>query len=107
MRKFIDRALAKLEKLGAPQVHALISDLATENDRLDAVLDSLSDGILVSDAGHRLVMFNKSAERLVPFDGSDGYDRILWATITDEEISRFIERTLTGQESVRDHEFTL
>lgn len=107
MRKFIDRALTKLEKLNAEQIRALIFDLASENDRLDAVLDSLSDGILVSDVDHRLVMYNKSAERLLPFGGGDGYDGPLWDALMDDEISRFIERTLMSQESVRDQEFTL
>lgn len=107
MRKFIERALAKLNKLDSDQIHALMYDLAYEHERLNGVLDSLSDGIMVADVENNLIMFNKAAERLVPFAGSDGYDRPIWESITDDEISRFVEQTLETQESIRDREFAL
>lgn len=107
MRKFIERALAKLSKLDSDQIHALMYDLADEHERLNGVLDSLSDGIMVADVENKLIMFNKAAERLVPFTGSDGYDRPIWESITDDEISHFTEQTLEAQESVRDREFAL
>jgi len=107
MRKFIERALAKLNKLDSDQIHALMYDLAYEHERLNGVLDSLSDGIMVADVENNLIMFNKAAERLVPFAGSDGYDRSIWESITDDEISRFVEQTLETQESIRDREFAL
>ena len=107
MRKFIERALAKLNKLDSDQIHALMYDLAYEHERLNGVLDSLSDGIMVADVENNLIMFNKAAERLVPFAGSDGYDRPIWESITDDEISRFVEETLETQESIRDREFAL
>ena len=107
MRKFIERALAKLSKLDTDQIHALMSDLAFEHERLNGVLDSLSDGIMVADVENNLIMFNKAAERLVPFAGSEGYERPIWESITDNEISRFVEQTLESQESIRDREFAL
>ena len=107
MRKFIERALAKLNKLDSDQIHALMYDLAYEHERLNGVLDSLSDGIMVADVENNLIVFNKAAERLVPFAGSDGYDRPIWESITDDEISRFVEQTLETQESIRDREFAL
>ncbi len=107
MRKFIERALAKLSKLDADQIHTLMYDLAFEHERLNGVLDSLSDGIMVADVENNLIVFNKAAERLVPFTGSEGYDRPIWESITDDEISRFVEQTLETQESIRDREFAL
>ncbi len=107
MRKFIERALAKLSKLDADQIHALMYDLAFEHERLNGVLDSLSDAIMVADVENNLIVFNKAAERLVPFTGSEGYDRPIWESITDDEISRFVEQTLETQESIRDREFAL
>jgi PAS domain S-box-containing protein len=52
-------------------------------------------------------MFNKAAERLVPFAAADAYDKPVWLAVTDEEIAGFIEQTLKTQESVRDREFAL
>lgn len=107
MRKFIERALAKLDKLDPEQIHALMYDLAYEHERLNGVLDSLSDGIMVADVENNLIMFNKAAERLVPFTGSDGYDAPIWNAVTDEEIAGFLEQTLDTQDSVLDKEFAL
>jgi PAS domain S-box-containing protein len=107
MRKFIDRALQKLAKLDSEQIRSLIYDLANENDRLESVLDSLTDGVLVSDEEHNLIFVNKPAERLVPLASSEIYERRIWDAIADEEIASFIEESLSNQESVFDEEYTL
>ncbi len=107
MRKFIERALQKLPKLDSEQIRALIYDLANENDRLESVLDSLTDGVLVSDEEHNLILVNKPAERLVPLAGTDIFERRIWDAIADEEISAFVEDALVRQESLFDEEFTL
>ncbi|MFW6312792.1 MAG: two-component system sensor histidine kinase NtrB [Spirochaetota bacterium] len=106
MKKFVERALKKFEKLDAEQIRMLIHDLANEHDRIAAVLDSLSDGLMVADNEHTLVLSNKAAERLLPLTGREGADLLLWDSIADDEISRFLERTMIGQESVVDREFT-
>jgi two-component system, sporulation sensor kinase E len=107
MRKFIDRALQKLAKLDSEQIRNLIYDLANENDRLESVLDSLSDGVLVSDEQHNLIFVNKPAERLVPLASSEIYERRIWDAIADQEIAAFLQESLSNQESVFDEEFTL
>ena len=107
MRKFIDRALQKLPKLDSEQIRALIYDLANENERLESVLDSLTDGVLVSDEEHNLILVNKPAERLVPLAGTDIFERRIWDAIADEEIAAFVQDALVNQESLFDQEFTL
>ncbi|MFP4113720.1 MAG: two-component system sensor histidine kinase NtrB [Spirochaetota bacterium] len=107
MKKFVERALKKFEKLDVEQVRMLIRDLAREHDRVEAVLDSLNDGLMVADKEHLLVMVNKSAERLVPLTARDGGDMLLWEAIADDEIASFIHDTLLNQESVVDREFTM
>ncbi len=107
MRKFIDRALQKLAKLDSEQIRNLIYDLANENDRLESVLDSLSDGVLVSDEQHNLIFVNKPAERLLPLASSEIYERRIWDAIADQEIAAFLQESLSNQESVFDEEFTL
>jgi len=105
MRKFIERALAKLNKLDSDQIRALIHDLAEDHERLNGVLDSLSDGIMVADGENNLVLVNKAAERLLPISGTDGYDRPIWESVADEEIAEFIRTTLESQDTIRDKEF--
>jgi nitrogen fixation/metabolism regulation signal transduction histidine kinase len=60
MRDFYKRALKKLNKLTAEQSRDLLVSAAEEIDRLETVLDSLTEGILVCDAKHNLVLENKS-----------------------------------------------
>jgi PAS domain S-box-containing protein len=106
MKKFVERALKKFEKLDAQQIRTLIHDLADEHDRIAAVLDSLNDGLMVADNEHNLVLYNKASERLLPVVGREASETRLWEAVGDEEISRFLERTMVGQESVVDREFT-
>ena len=106
MKKFVQRALKKFDKLGTGQIRALIEDLANEQDLVEAVLDSLSDGLIVADNKHVLVMYNKAAERLVPMNLREGSDQAVWKAIADPEIAAFLEHTLRGEDSVADREFT-
>lgn len=105
MRKFVERALEKFDKLDQDQIRRLVLDLARDQDLVEALLDSLADGIVVADPDNRLLLLNKAAERLLPF--AFRVERPVWESIADESISRFLERTILGQESVSDREFTL
>ncbi len=108
MRKFIQKALEKIEKLDSQQIQKLVSDLAQENERLEVVLESMTDGIMVTDTENRLVLYNKSAERLIPFVSvPEVYERKVWAVIADIEISDFVKSVLEHQETVRDREFSI
>ena len=107
MRKFIQRALNKLPKLDRQQVRTLLLDIASENDRLETVLHSMMDGVLVSDTDHVLILFNKSAEPLLHVHVGEVYEKRIWTVIKDEEIADFVKNTLLNQERVFDKEFTL
>jgi PAS domain S-box-containing protein len=99
MRGFVRRALEKLSKLDTEQIEQLFQTLGEENERLAVVLDSMNDGVFVTDETHRLVLVNKAAERMVPITPG----RI----IADEDISMLVRQTLENDESVSDREFTL
>lgn len=107
MRKFIERAIQKLSKLDEEQIRALILDLATEHERIELVLDSLNDGVMVCTGDHSLVLVNKAAERMVPFATHEWYERSVWDAIGDREIAEFVRTTLMNQESAQDREFAL
>lgn len=106
MRKFIERALAKLPKLDETQIHSVLNDLAAENERLETVLDSMSDALMTADVQHNLILYNKAAERLLPLR-PDAYERPIWEAIYDPEISAFVQTTLEEQETVVDRPFGL
>ena len=107
MRKFIQKALGKLDKMNREQVRSLLYDISSENDLLEMVLDSMTDGLVVCDRENRVLRFNKSYERLIPLIEGDLSDRYVWNTTSDVEIAEFFQEKLENQEKVIDVEFTL
>jgi two-component system, sporulation sensor kinase E len=107
MRRFIQKALEKIGKMDRDQIAVLLQNLADENDLLAMVLESMTDGILVTDVEHRVILFNKSAERLLPFTSEEILEKTLWEAVKDRDISASFKDALERQEKLADKEFTL
>ncbi len=107
MRRFVQKALEKLDRLGGNQIRSLVLDLATENELLWMVLESMSDGVVVTDREDRVLVVNKSAQRMIPFNTEEPAEKPLWETIQDREIAAFFEENLRTLDRVKDREFTL
>jgi two-component system, sporulation sensor kinase E len=107
MRKFIRKALEKIGKMDRDQIGGLLLRIADENDLLAMVLESMTDGIVVTDREHRIILFNKAADRLLSLRGEDILEKLLWEALSDREISAFLEEKLANQEKVADREFIL
>jgi PAS domain S-box-containing protein len=105
MSTFIERALRKLPKMTGEQITDLLLSTAAENERLETVLDSLTEGLLVCDADYRLILFNKAVERLVPLDLREQGERSLWSVVADDRIAAFLQKTLEDGDRVEDREF--
>jgi PAS domain S-box-containing protein len=82
-----DRALlGAFANQAAIAVHnaRLYQQTSAEKRRLDAILDSSADGILIMDAGHRVERFNKALARMTGWTGTEALGRkhddvIRWA----------------------------
>jgi two-component system, sporulation sensor kinase E len=107
MRRFLQRALQKIEKMDRSQIRKLVSDIAGENELLEMVMESMSDGVLVTDREDKILMVNKSAERMLPFATDELIEKSLEEAIGDEEIREFFTENLRGLDRVLDREFTL
>jgi PAS domain S-box-containing protein len=107
LRKFLQRALAKIDKMDREQIRGLLEDVATESELLEMVMESMSDGVVVTDREDRILLVNKSAERMLPFASGDLGERVLWECMQDREIAAFFRRSLSGLDKVIDREFTL
>lgn len=105
MRTFIERALRKLPKMTAEQITALLLSVAAENERLESVIDSLAEGLLVCDANHDLILSNKAAERFLPLSLYDQAERPLWSVVTDEGVADFLKTALVRGDRIADREF--
>jgi PAS domain S-box-containing protein len=103
MRQIIPRALQKFSKLTAEQVQDLLLSMFNDIDRLETVLDSLAEGILVCDTEHNLILANKYADRILPVS-RHGED-LVWNLVRDDRIADFLESSLMSGDRVRDQEF--
>jgi PAS domain S-box-containing protein len=107
MRDFIRRAIKKLPKLTPEQIEDLVITSAEEIERLETVLESLTEGILVCDTGHSLVMANKYAERYLPIVLHEPGPAPVWTAIRDEKIAEFFENALSSGDRVEEREFVV
>ncbi|MDR3130637.1 MAG: PAS domain S-box protein [Treponema sp.] len=105
MRDFIKRALKKLNKLTFEQVQDLLISVAEEIDRLETVLDSLNQGLLVCDTRHHLVMVNKYTERFLTVTHYEYENAPVWTLAKNEKIREFLEAALTNGDRVEEREF--
>jgi PAS domain S-box-containing protein len=105
MKEFIKRALQKLGKMNAEQIRDMLYSAAAEIDRLETVLDSITEGILVCDADHNLALANKGAQRMLSISVDEQGRQRLWQAVRDEKIRDFFELTLSAGDRVEDREF--
>lgn len=107
MRRFYQRAVDRLDRIDSAQLRELLRRLAADNDLLGMVLDSMARGIIVTDTDGRVLLVNRAAERLVPFQTSEYTQLCVWDAISDAEIAGFLRDTLQRQENARDRDFTI
>jgi PAS domain S-box-containing protein len=105
MRDFIKRALKKFNKLTSEQVRDILVSAAAEIDRLETVLDSLNEGLLVCDTRHHLVKVNKYTERFLSVSPHEYENQPVWTLARDERIREFLEAALINGDRVEEREF--
>lgn len=98
--------LKRFDKLDDHQMKSLITNLAVDNDRFVAVLDSLSDGVLVTDKQHHLVLVNRPARRLLPMYSPPVTNTLIWKGIADAEVAQFVRKALTENSAETNQEFS-
>ena len=107
MRRFLQKALEKIDKMDREQIRSLVSHIAGENELLEMVLESMTAGVVVTDRQHHILLLNKSSERMIPLVQGDLLEKTVWETINDKEIAEFIKDKLRNQEKASYREFTL
>jgi signal transduction histidine kinase len=105
MRQFIKRALRKINKLTTEQVRELLVSAAMEIDRLETVLNSLAEGVMVCGQTHNLIIANRCAKRYLPISSDDPLAVPVWDLIRDEKAAAFLKTSLRNGDRVEDREF--
>ncbi len=104
MKKFVNKALQKLPKLAPEQITSLVDMLIDENELLSIVIDSMEDGIIVTDTEYRIQLISKTTRRLLPMQ-SEVEERVLWAVINDHDIADYLELHVKNGDRIVDEEF--
>ncbi len=108
MSKFVARALQKLTKLSNDQVFDLLNMLSARAERLELVLDSMSEGVVVTNDEHQVIIINKSAERLFASTSADqAHEEKIWNIIRYTQIADFVRSALLDQQRLEDREFVV
>lgn len=74
-----------------------------ERDRLDLVIDSVADPILVTDPSGGIVMMNAPAERLFVVPGGADEEKVRRIAANDAHFSSFVSNLFFGGEAQRRH----
>lgn len=114
MRRYAKRLAQKVAKLSNEQVESLLDMVLEENETLDAVMESLNTGLLICDKAGNLLLTNKTAERLLPFNATRvslaeqrGMTTPVWNIIADSDISAFLRSVYEKPKNQTGEEFTL
>ena len=98
----------EISAMAPDQLHVLLKSMNSDIDRLETVLDSLIDGILVCDSDHRLVMANKFSMRLLPMAEAEGIKstpEYVWKLVQDKKIAAFLKEVLLSGDRADQREF--
>lgn len=107
MRKFLERAIDKVNRMNKAQLSSLLLTLKDELTLKEMVMGSLSQGILVSDHEDRIVYSNKAIDRLLPLRLGDHSDLLAWTIIDNDDLCHFVKENLFEHNTVRDKIFVL
>ena len=112
MQGFLKRVVDRVDKLDSARVRELCLDLLTKEERLSAVIDSLPEGILISDEGNRMLLGNRALRLLIPTaeataaaGGAGGVP--VWEVIGDSDIAEFCREHLTKKSGKVQEIFTI
>ncbi|MCF7943343.1 MAG: PAS domain S-box protein [Spirochaetia bacterium] len=105
MRNFIQKAVRKIEKLDREQILTLINLLTEDIELLETILNSMEDGVIVTDMEYRIRVVNKTARRLLRLHPGELIEKTVWGVITDQETAEFIEKQIKRDDRIVEEEF--
>ena len=92
MPHFIEKTLQRIDKLDHEHVRTIIHQLYCDHKRLEEVINSLPEGILVLDQQHKPLLHNRAARLLLPL--RDQKEKEIWKLVRDKEIAAYLQKTL-------------
>ncbi|MEL3906369.1 MAG: ATP-binding protein [Treponema sp.] len=107
MREFISRALRKLQRMNDSQLRSLVRLIAEEYTLFDAMMDSLTNGVIILDSKHVIVKTNRAASRILGIPFAETPDRPLWRVLPNAVLADFIRTVIKNEEARSAEEFVI
>ena len=107
MREFMSRALQKLPRMNDSQLRSFIQLIVDDYALFDAMMDSLTNGVIILDSKHTIIKTNRAASRILGIPLSESPDRPLWTSISDAKLADFIYMVIRNEEAKTAEEFVI
>ena len=104
MNSFIYKAIKKTNKMNEEGLRSLVMCLFNEYSLLEAVLDSITDGVAILDEHNKIVSINKNLSIIL---GSSVEKESSIEDIFDEEVKHFVQAVIQSEEKCKDKEFNI
>ncbi len=82
----------------AEELEDRIARLSAQQHEQQAVLDSMSNGVLALDADQTIISTNRAADRMLGLDGRTARGRLLQEAIREPGLNSFVAEALAGRE---------
>jgi PAS domain S-box-containing protein len=84
-----------------------LGEVEESRDRIDAILRSVADGLIVTDMAHRLLLINRPAELLLGLESAQVLKRPLEEVLTSESLKEHLTACHRGHEETATIDFEL
>jgi PAS domain S-box-containing protein len=74
-------------------------EVAAQKEQTDAIVQSMADGLIVTDLENRIVLANPAAEELLQFRLEDAIGQDIGASIRDDRLRHIVDVTLDKQQA--------
>jgi PAS domain S-box-containing protein len=98
-RKRLENELKEHAKDLEKKVEERTKTVAEERDKIDGILKSMADGLLVTDLKHRVLLINPALEFLLEVKAEEIIGHRIWEKIKDSRLKKIIQDTLSKKES--------
>ncbi len=107
MKNFVQRAIKKIDQLDTKQIVDIMQSQSRELEMLENVLDSIEDGVILTDANLTINYANSHCPNLIPMVRRRSYEGFpLSKVIEDKHVLRYIVLSVYNRADDLDNEFT-
>ncbi len=107
MKNFVQRAIRKIDQLDTEQIVDIMQSQSRELEMLENVLESIEDGVILTDANLTINYANSHCPTLIPMARRKSYEGFpLSKVIEDKHVLRYIVLSVYNRAEDLDNEFT-